>query len=198
MIHLRTERRSREGFSHCRQLFTETAVSFDHRADPDLPAGTSAEARDVQLEPGMRVDLELQTEIPSKSASIGDSILARLSGDVRKKGKLIAPKGSPVRGRLRQMERTSDPVNAYQVGLEFTEIDLPAGTARFYASLQSVNSPVTGLKWLLSKEQKPIVKPLAGDQLWEMRSRVVYLSQIPGVGNFFIEGKSFVLPKRCG
>jgi hypothetical protein len=186
---------NRTSFSHCRQYSASTTISFDPGAGSKVPSGPAAAGARVQLEPGLRIDLVLETEIRSESAVVGDLILARLASDVRHGGKLIAPKGSPVRGRLRQMRRNSDPIDAIEVGLEFTEIDLPAGTALFCASLQSVNSPVVGLKWMLSKEQKPIEKPMAYGQQWEMQSRVVYLSQIPGVGNFFIEGKSFVLPK---
>jgi hypothetical protein len=186
---------NRTSFSHCRQYSASTTISFDPGAGSTVSSGPAGGGARVQLEPGLRIDLVLENELRSESAVVGDPILARLASDVRYGGKLIAPKGSPVRGRLRQMRRNSDPVEAYEVGLEFTEIELPAGTARFYASLQSVNSPVVGLRWMLSKEQKPIEKPMAYGEQWEMHSRVVYLSQIPGVGNFFIEGRSFVLPK---
>jgi hypothetical protein len=182
---------NRTSFSHCRQYSASTTISFDPGARSGAASGPAEPGARVQIERGLRMDLVLETEIRPESNAVGDPILARLASDVRHGGRLIAPKGSPVRGRLRQMRRDSDAV-AFEVGLEFTEIDLPAGTSRFYASLQSVNSPVPGLKWLLSKEQ-PWVKTSAWSQ--ELHSRVAYLSQIPGVGNFFIEGKSFVLPK---
>jgi hypothetical protein len=183
---------NRTSFSHCRQYSASTTISFDHAAGSTVSSGLGHAVARVQLEPGLRIDLVLESELRPESAVLGDAILARLASDVRYGGRLIAPKGSPVRGRLRQMRRTSDPVEAYEVGLEFIEIDLPAGTARFYASLQSVNSPVPGLRWMLSREQR-WVQTSAWSQ--ELQSRVAYLSQIPGVGNFFIEGKSFVLPK---
>jgi hypothetical protein len=186
---------NRTSFSHCRQYAARTTISFDPGAGSRVSGAEAAAGRPVQLEPGLRMELELETEIRPDSAVVGDPILARLASDVRHGGRLIAPKGSPVRGRLRQMRRNSDPTDAYEVGLEFTDLELPSGSARFYASLQSVNSPVPGLKWMLSKEQKPV--DLGPEGAWghEIRSRVVYLSQIPGVGSFFIEGKSFVLPK---
>ncbi len=56
--------------------------------------------------------------------------------------------------------------------------------------LKSVNSPVPGLSWMLST-----ANPTVEHQIVTDRSEIVYPNDIPGVGNFFIEGSRCTLPK---
>ena len=56
--------------------------------------------------------------------------------------------------------------------------------------LKSVNSPVPGLSGMLSTANPTVEHRIVTD-----RSEIVYPSDIPGVGNFFIEGSRCTLPK---
>ena len=94
-----------------------------------------------------------------------------------------------MRGRLRRMDAAAGPPEHFTVGLEFTDLEYPGYHARFFGTLKRVDSEVPGLRSLVSSMQ---VKRAKGGIL--TTSHIDYLPEIPGVGNFFIEGSSFRLP----
>jgi hypothetical protein len=67
---------------------------------------------------------------------VGSLIEARVSADVKEKGKVVLPAGAVVRGRIRRLEREQ---GYYIVGLEFTHVETGAGPARFYANLLAID-----------------------------------------------------------
>ena len=82
---------------------------------------------------------------------------------------------------------------AFIVGLEFTEIEIPAsGRWQFYADL-------------LTTDKDPRIHATLSEQVvvpgWNgpsVRERTAALGELPGVATFFVSGSSFTLPPGFG
>jgi hypothetical protein len=183
-------------FTHCRAFSVQSAIHFDskpHDAVESLPpdrlalskVGATVDAVPVFLQ----VTLQLTTPITEKD-DVGTLIEARVYGDVVRKGRIIIPNGSPVRGRIRRLERYRESRSAdFIVGLEFTEVEVNGGSLRFYADLLRV-------------EKRPGIRPSLSDQVLvrsgvgvESRSQTITLPELPGVASFFVQGKTFQIPR---
>jgi hypothetical protein len=181
-------------YTHCRAFSAQSDIRFDPEpqggAQPlpsDGPktvseAGGAGEA----VPPFLPITLRLTAPITDRDA-VGMLIEARVSGDVVRKGKIVVPDGSLVRGRIRRLERyKADP--EFVVGLEFTEVNVNGGSLRFYADLIRIDrSP--GIRPTL---YEPVVVRTAGG--FQTTSQTVTLHELPGVASFFVSGKTFTIP----
>src|ERR1017187_6156741 len=129
-------------FTHCRAFSVQSAIRFDLEpqsdtakpSSPDSPRTLAAAGGPMETVPALLpVTVQLITAITDNDA-VGTLIEAKVSGDVVRKGKIIIPDGSPVRGRIRRLERSGTGKD-FIVGLEFTEVQVRGGPLRFYADL---------------------------------------------------------------
>jgi hypothetical protein len=68
--------------SACHEYRSESTISFDAPAAP-LPEAPRKQVREVDLPAGLLVPVELDTAIDSKTASVGDTLHARVVEEVR-------------------------------------------------------------------------------------------------------------------
>jgi hypothetical protein len=136
-------------FSGCRQYAGESVVSFSDIPDPDaVPEPTIATpSRAIELEPGKQFFLHLESGIRFGEHAAGDPFQARLTGDVRQDGRIVAPKGSLVRGRVTRLEKrrlrrgrgpAARDVESLIAGIELTEIVVPGVYLPVNATLDEV------------------------------------------------------------
>ena len=118
---------------------------------------------------------------------MGTLIEARVSADVVRKGKIVVPHDSLVRGRIRRLERYQTGAE-FVVGLEFTEVEVNGRSLRFYADLIRMDRR-PGIRPAL--DEPVIVRTAGGIQT---TSQTVTLHELPGVASFFVNGKTFTLP----
>lgn len=173
-------------FTHCRAFSAESRISFDEPAPP--PGGGAAKRAPDELRvvpEGLVIAVELTSTIAATDP-IGKPVEGRVAADVIQKRKVIVPAGAKVRGRLRRLERHADFGAYFAVGLEFTEIELPDGPARFYATLQDM--PEKGpIQFILERPAKTKANELFHvDQL--------YLPYVAGVASFFVKGDRLIIP----
>ena len=120
-------------------------------------------------------------------------IEGRVSGDVRRKGKIIVPNASVVRGRIRRLEQYQGG-GYFILGLEFTEVEANGRSLRFYADLMSIKSMDRRLaiRQTLSEE---VVVPFSstGGPRHTTRTDTITLPELPGVASFFVRGATFTL-----
>jgi len=89
---------------------------------------------------------ELQIVVNLNSRISGDMAVGTLIDGIvadkvsAKKGEVLIPAGSLVRGRVRRLERYTDPFPCFVVALEFTEMELQGIRHRFYADLVKIQS----------------------------------------------------------
>src|SRR5258705_12129166 len=155
---------NRLDFTHCHAYSAHSDLRFDPKPrapppalSPGSPSTPSAADGTGQNVPALLlITVELTTTISDKE-SVGTLIEGKVSSDVLRKGKLVIPHGSAVRGRIRRLERS--PVGgAFILALEVTEGDAPAGPLPFYADLIRIDKkpeipPAFSERVLASKSQ---------------------------------------------
>lgn len=182
-------------FTHCRAFSAQSAIRFasePHNTGEPSPSegpNTLSVARAVEAVPALLlVTVQLTTPITDKDA-VGTLIEGKISGDVLRKGKIVIPNGSLVRGRIRRLERYRDSGSKdFIVGLEFTEVQIDGESRRFYADL-------------LRMDKRPGIRPSLSEQVLvtssaglRTRSQTITLPELPGVASFFVYGKTFTVP----
>lgn len=99
-----TENRNRTRFHGCRQYTGESVLTF---ADPppDTDSPVKQETPEVALPDDFLAEIELTTPIDSASAAVGDPVEARLVRNLKDHGRLVAPKGATLPGRITRLEK---------------------------------------------------------------------------------------------
>ena len=190
------EDRNQVEFSQCRPFTAQSRIYFG--AAPPPTESAPARIEETVLPPSVSLALELTQPIDSETSFEGDAIKARVSTDVKYRGKVLIAKGATVRGRLRRLERYSDPVEHFIVGLEFVEIESSAKRWIFRGLLDRID-PLPGLSWVLSTKrgEMRLTSGRGGplDMPYQViRGEKLYTADLPGVGTFFLEGTQFRLP----
>ena len=183
-------------FTQCRVFAAESAIRFnDPGAVPDTPAFGTASV-DETLRPlpaGLKIAVRLRTRI-SAGMAVGELIEGTVESNVQPKGALLIAAGSPVRGRIRRLERDTDPIPHYVVGLEFTEVEVQGIRHRFHAELTGVDSaPGVELRLTVTTRTEE-VNPAQGPGQVRTTTEVLTLPDLPGVGTFFVKGRDLDLP----
>jgi hypothetical protein len=190
-------------FTYCRAYSAESEIRFDpepslnlNAASPPPAPDTSAVSRTIPAL--LAVTVRLATPISDKDA-VGSLIEGKVAGNVMHKGKLLIPDGAVVHGRIRRLElyrggnATGNFGNAFIVGLEFTEVEIPGeGPWQFYADLLTMDKDPRIHATLSERVMVP---------LWNgssTRDTTVTLRELPGVATFFVTGNSFTVPAGFG
>jgi len=180
-------------FTHCRAYSAESEIRFDtstsephEGAPPESSAVLPVAAPMSKSLPALlAVTVQLATSISDKDM-VGGLIEGRVSGGVVRRGKVLIPEASVVRGRIRRLER-SDTGKDFIVGLEFTEIEADGQTLPFYADLLRI-------------DKNPLIRATLSERVFVRRTRgmqiddSVIIRELPGVASFFISGETFTIP----
>ena len=113
-------------FTHCRLFGAQSTINF---GAPDAPGeetprfGASSNDDTLRpLPPGLQLAIRLSSRISAENA-VGVQIEGTVAGNVPAKGPVVIAGGSRVRGRIRRLERYTDPFPNYVVAIEFTEVE---------------------------------------------------------------------------
>ncbi len=185
-------------FTHCRSFNTESSISF---TGVDSPPAVASSAEHAPTQPGVQetvpggllVSLVLNTPLTDQAA-VGQVIEAKVSGNVQYKGQILIPDGSVVRGRVRRLERNSEPESYFIVALEFNEIQAGASLLPFYADLQNIQR-APGVESFLSYSNSTRTPSTPVRSSVKVTNEQIRLLDLPGVGSFFVRGAQFSLPK---
>ena len=104
-------------FAGCKQYSGESVLRFDEALSDD-PAAKPPE-EEIVLPTGLDLNLALADDINADTIAAGDAIHATLSTDVKRKGKLLAPKGAVVLGRITRVQRFNE---FTALGMAFTDL----------------------------------------------------------------------------
>jgi hypothetical protein len=172
-----------ESFSHieysqCHAFETETSISFGDAPapQPDAPAA-APRTPPAPLPALLKVTVELTTPISSGDI-VGTLIEGRIASNVSRQGKLLLPADAVVHGRIRRLEHFDE--NTWIIGLEFTDVETPAGRQTFYADLLEMST---------SKVLK-----MAHGEITRAGVVQIKLHDVPGVAAFFATGHTFTVP----
>ena len=143
--------------------------------------------------PALPVVIKVSTRITEKTA-VGALIEGVVEGNVLRKGKVLIPDGSPVRGRVRRLEWNEDKGGYFVVGLEFTEIEAAGTRYRFFADLEGTDA-LPGLRQTIRTRPQPEKSPLRGgaDTVY-ISDEILFSPDLPGVGSFFVQARNLDIP----
>ena len=140
-----------------------------------------------------RWSLRFRRGLRSKTA-VGTLIEGVVEGDVLRKGTVLIPAGSPVRGRVRRLEWNEDKGGYFVVGLEFTELEAAGTRYRFFADLEGTDA-LPGLRQTIRTRPRPEKSPLRGGaDTIVLSDDILYLYDLPGVGAFFVQARHLDIP----
>ena len=188
---------NRVGFTHCRIFGAESQIDFNAPDAPEQPPRFGAATVDETLRllpAGLAIAVKLSSQI-SRDTAVGTLIEGVVDGNVTVKRDVVVPAGSRVRGRIRRLERYTDPFPYFVVGLEFTEVEVQGIRRLFYADLVSIE-PVPGVERFLTtiETTTEAMRPFGGGST-RLHSERLFLYDLPGVATFFMKGGRLELPR---
>jgi len=186
-------------FTHCRVFGAESTVNFN----PSGAAGASFSAASIDdtlrpLPGGLKVAVKIRTRI-SGDTTVGTLIDGVVASDAKEKHAVVIPAGSPVRGRVRRLERYTDPFPYFVVGLEFTEVEIQGIRHIFYADLVKIDS-APGVEETLLTGNDGVAAPRpdlqAPSSVTTLTKERIFVHNLPGVASFFVLGDKLDLPQN--
>ena len=138
-------------FTQCHTFGAQTTLSFNAPDEPAAPPQFGASSVDDTLRPlpnGLLIPVQLTTHI-AEGTAVGALIDGVVSRNVLLKGRVVISEGSPVRGRIRRLERYSQPQSYFVLALEYTEVAIEGIRYRFDAELKRID-PAPGVEETLS------------------------------------------------
>lgn len=175
--------RSHLAFTQCRTFAVESSLNFND----DAPTRFAASSVDDTLRPlpaGLEVPVKLTTPLKGEM-TVGALIDGVVPRNVVQKGRVAIPAGSPVRGRIRRLERYTDPQNFYTVAIEYTELSIDGIRYRFDAVLRRVDPLVDVMTGIPTRTTR-----VAGVE----RRETIRFADLPGVATFFVGGDRLDMP----
>jgi hypothetical protein len=186
------ETRNHLEFTHCHLFSAQSSISFGDRDEPPRFGASSVLELTRELLPALQVVVKLSTPI-TETTTVGTLIAGVVEGGVLRKKKVLIPDGSPVRGRVRRLEWSDDQGGYFIVGLEFTEIEAAGTRYRFFADLVDTD-PLPGFRQVIRTVKRDTTIGRGGQRTVLETTEVLQLTDLPGVGSFFVQARRLDLP----
>jgi hypothetical protein len=110
-----------------------------------------------------------------------------VAANVEANGAVVIAAGSPVRGRIRRLERYTEPLPYFVVALEFTELELQGIRHRFYADPLEIESSRRVEQMLPISNQKEVRHSADGREV-RSTAEALSLPKLPRTATFFFKG----------
>ncbi len=182
-------------FEDCKDFSTSATLSFDDGLARFYVTRVEAlEAVDVP--PGVRLPVRLETVIDSEKSQVGMPVEAALIRNVRFGPGAVLPKGARLRGRLRRFERYAGRDAQHVVGLEFQELGFGTKRAEVSLSLERVvNTHGTTQDLPAPRISRSSNNPSFMSTPFIRRETIEILKNqdTPGIGVFFVRKTPFRL-----
>lgn len=129
------ESRNRTRFEQCREYAGESIVRFDVGGDA---TGAAKAAEPIVLPPRLSIDTSLRDPIDWATAARGDLVYLVVTSAAKRSGRVLAPKGALITGRILQLRVSSIRGMAYfGVALQFHAIAFAGRHGDFSADVQT-------------------------------------------------------------
>jgi hypothetical protein len=186
------ESRNHIEFTHCHLFSAQSSISFGDQHGSPLFGASSVLELNRELLPALQVVTRLSTRITEQTA-VGALIEGVIEGNVLRKKSVLIPDGSPVRGRVRRLEWYDEKGGYYIVAVEFTEIEAAGTRYRFFADLAGTDR-LPGLLQTIRALKRETSTHSNGETMLRETTEVLSLSDLPGVGSFFVQARRLDLP----
>ena len=174
-------------FTHCRLFGAQSTISFDPAERTPNFALASVDDTFRSLPSGLQIAVSLRSRI-SAGMTVGTLISGVVAANVPGKGAVLIAKGSPVRGRIRRLERYADPLPHFVVALEFTEVEVQGIRHRFYADLISFDTEQGAEETLSTPHKSDSMNLWSGGRRIQSTTERLTFTNLPGVATFFFRG----------
>jgi hypothetical protein len=183
-------------FTHCRVFGAESTIDFNASdAGPARFGAVSVDDTLRHLPGGLQISVKLSSRVSSEM-TVGSLINGMVAGDVKDKHSVVIPAGSQVRGRIRRMERYTQPFVYFVVGIEFTEVEVEGVRHLFYADLADIDR-APGVELTLATDnggETPRDQRGGPGTVTTLTRERVVVRNLPGVATFFFKGDQLELP----
>jgi hypothetical protein len=120
--------------------------------------------KEVALPAGAELHLTLTSEIVLAGGVVGDTVIAKLSSNIKLGKDVLAPKGAIARGRIVKLERQAE---VFVLSLHFTDLEWPGGHAFLNMQFETLDrflpaSPVSQMAFYHGSGADEIVIPRSG------------------------------------
>jgi hypothetical protein len=111
---------NRTTYSACRAFQSESVLRTDSEPTAAPTVANSAPESSFSIPPGIVVRIALLSPINEESSFAGDAIEGEITEPLRAPdGKILAPQGALVRGRIVRLEQNLQPSHYFTLGLRF-------------------------------------------------------------------------------
>ncbi|MFN7996858.1 MAG: VWA domain-containing protein [Bryobacteraceae bacterium] len=155
------ESRNRTTFGACRQFTGESVLSFADlptSLSPDSRIPTSAEI--VELPEEFSAEGTLDSPIRSDSTAVGDPVSVRLDRAIKRDGRILAPKGARLLGRVTRAEHLDE---TFLLRLSFDALELGGHDVGLQARGLQVSIPGTDRASLAGPPATPVPITVQGE-----------------------------------
>ncbi|HEY3937727.1 MAG TPA: hypothetical protein VGL97_09865 [Bryobacteraceae bacterium] len=171
-----------EAFSHCHMFEAESRLAAS--VENLEKALTRYESQRGILPAGLTLRISLQTSVRADRARIGDAVEARLDRPLEISPDLAAPKGSLLKGHVREFSELADPPGTLVIGLEFDELEWPQHAYSFLAEISDMQQ-IAGLSDTIYRNSSSRWNSPAGP-VSSMSTELFLPPNIPGTATFFL------------
>ncbi len=175
-------------FSHCSVFEAESRVASS--SENLAKAVSRYESHRGMLPAGLAFTIQLRTPISAANAKVGDAIDARLETDLKISPDITVPRGSVVRGHVREFEKVDDPPEAYMVGLEFDELEWQGTSYSFLAEITGLQQEA-GVREQVQLSSRRTIDSAAGP-IYSNSTETLLTNKIPGTATFFLQNANEV------
>jgi len=179
-------------FTHCHLYGAQSSISFGAPVGSPLFGASSVLEMARELLPALRIVIKLNTPITDRT-TVGALIEGAVDGNVVRKGKVLIPDRSPVRGRVRRLEWNEEKGGYFVVALEFTEIEAAGTRYRFFADLEGTDG-LPGLQQTIRTHRETQKDRLRVGEETIVSDETLSLPDLPGVGSFFVQARRLEIP----
>jgi hypothetical protein len=186
---------NRIAFTDCRVFRAESTINFDTPDSAEKAPKFGASSIDDTLRPlpgGLQIAVKLRSRI-SAGMAVGALIEGVVAANVETNGAIVIAAGSLVRGRIRRLERYTDPLPYFVVALEFTEVELQGIRHRFYADLVEIESSRRVGQTLPIANKREVRHHADGGREVRSTAEALSLPKLPRTATFFFKGTTLDL-----
>lgn len=188
-------------FENCRKFGAVSEMSFEVVDEPVQPE-PAAVTETFEVPAGVELHVRLLTPIDSETSRVGDELQASLRFNLEADGRVLAPKGSRLIGRLRRLHQVARGEDSfYAVSLEFSRLETDDAVARIETELVRTQAAHNVSRTLqrgpqISTTRRGSVYGIAGGDARDLTTIVEERDRgLADVDSFYVTGQRFTLNK---
>lgn len=183
--------------AQCREYRAESSIRFDMEDDAAAPTETDdGDEALVEgfLPSGVTLEIALSEEIPLRSAAVGDTFRAVLAKSAVRRGRELLPAGTAIQGRIRRIDRYSEPTPHAVAWLEFATLRHGTTEYTFLADMTDRDPLPHLVDRVPGMKQQTAARAREFTNYQSLSFTEPGYRSVPGVGSFVFSGDLPAIP----